>query len=187
MIAITRSVVSKTSSWRTGKPCAAAKSSSNKRTLNSFQKTASTTSATPPSDAITITSWVTSAAACPNRNLSRPAWVASGRRWMIVKSTSPTPKKTDRMRPSEASNGVRLRRTIAITASVPTHPAMPAPSTSTSGAFEPVSRNARAMPGSAAWLMASPRSDCPRSTANVPSDPLTTPSTAAPSATVRSV
>ena len=186
-IATTRSVVSPTSRARTGKPCDAAKSGSNRSSLNSFQKTSIATSATAPSTAIVTTSRPTSAAACPNRNVSSPAWLASGCAWMYVSRTIPNPKKTDSTMPSAASYGTRLRSTTALTQSVPTHPASPAPTTSTSGALLAVSRNARATPGSAAWLMASPRSDCPRSTANAPSDPDESPSTAAPSATVRSV
>ena len=57
----------------------------------------------------------------------------------------------------------------------------------TSGAFEPVSMNASTMPGSAAWLTASPRRLCRRSTANAPSMPATIPMAAEPRATVRRV
>ena len=86
-----------------------------------------------------------------------------------------------------ASALTRDVRTIPMTASAATHPASAAPIMSTSGVRLPVMRNASATPGSAAWDMASPSSACRRSTANAPTAPLTTPSAAEPSATVRSV
>jgi len=76
-------------------------------------------------------------------------------------------------------------RTTSITSSAATQPARAAPNTRTSGAFEPVSMNASTMPGSAAWLTASPRRLCRRSTANAPSMPATRPMAAEPRATVR--
>ena len=164
-MASTSSVVSATSSRRTGRPWAAAKSGSKRSTLNSFQKSSIATSARVPRAAIVSTSRGSRAAACPNRKRSRPAWPASGRRCTSVSSTMPSPKKTLSTMPSAASNGTRLRRTTLVTASVPTQPATAAPAASVSGALLAVSRNASTTPGSAACEMASPRSDCPRSTA----------------------
>ena len=106
---------------------------------------------------------------------------------MNVSSTSPKPKKTESTIPSAASYLIRVVRTTPITTSVPSKPASAAPTTSTSGALLPVSRNASATPGSAACEIASPSRLWRRSTANVPSAPLVSPSAADPSATVRSV
>ena len=186
-MATTRSVVSPRSSRRIGKPRLAPNSTSKASSLNDFQKSPSARSATPPSTAIVTTSRWRSAAACPKRKVSRPAWLAPACRWMNVSSTRPKPKNTESISPRALSYLTRVRPVTAITASVAAQPATAAPSISTSGTFEPVSRNARAMPGRAAWLMASPSRLCRRSTANVPSAPLVAPSTAAPSATVRNV
>ena len=165
----------------------AAKSRSKLSSLNSFQKIATQPSASAPSSAIVTTSRSSRVAAWPNRKRSRPACDACGRRCTNVSSTSPRPKKTDSTMPSAASSGTRVERTTTMTNSVPSQPAMAAPSTSTRVAFEPVSANASTIPGSAACEIASPSRLCRRSTANAPSTPLTMPSAAVPSATVRSV
>jgi hypothetical protein len=164
-MAMTRNVVSRTSMVRMGMPWDAPYSGSKLSSLNSFQNTATASSAAEPRPAITATSRSIIVAACPNRNVSSPACDAVGVRCTNVSSTSPTPKKTERTMPSALSSGRRLCRTIIMITRVPSQPASAAPSTSTSVLRVPVSMNASTMPGSAAWEMASPSRLCRRSTA----------------------
>ena len=59
---------------------------------------------------------------------------------MNVSRTRPKPKKTESTIPSALSYLTRLLRTMLITTSVPTQPAIAAPTMSASGALLPVSR-----------------------------------------------
>jgi hypothetical protein len=186
-MAATNRVVSSTSSARTGRPRLAAYSGSKLRSLNSFQNRPTPASVTAPSTAMAATSRVSRVAACPKRYLSSPACEASGSFCTNVSSISPKPKKTDSTRPSALSS---LRRVLRVTPSitrVPAQPAAMAPSISTSGSLLRVSTKASTTPGRAACDMASPSRLCLRSTAKEPSAPLTMPSVADPSATVRRV
>ena len=71
---------------------------------------------------------------------------------------------------------VSIRKTVK-------SPTLAAPSTTGTADTECVSRNATTIPGRTAWLTASPTSDMPRSSRNVPSTPHAT----AANAPVRSV
>ncbi len=185
-IAMTSKVVNRTSMRPIGSPRVVPNSGSKLRSLNSFQNTATVAMATAPSSAIVTTSLRTSAAAWPNRNVSSPAWLASGWRCTNVSSIRPIPKNTESTRPRAPSSLILVVRTIERTTSVPSHPAPAALMRSASGDLPPM-RNPITTPGSAAWEMASPRRLCLRSTAKEPSTPLTIPRAPAPRATVRSV
>ncbi|RME40799.1 MAG: hypothetical protein D6788_02610 [Planctomycetota bacterium] len=75
---------------------------------------------------------------------------------MMLSSTIPAPKKTLSTMPMAASSRTRGTYRSPITASTPSTPVVAAPSSSHPICFSPVSRNASAMPGSVAWLSASP-------------------------------
>lgn len=99
----------------------------------------------------------------------------------------PKPKKALSTIPRAASWSRRVSRTIRRKRSVPSQPVRPAPASKTSNSLEPVTMKARQMPGKAACDSVSPSSPWRRSTAKHPRTPLTTPSNADPSATLRSV
>ncbi len=155
--------------------------------MSSFQSSVSTATETVPATTIVTTSWNRRAAAWPNRKVSSPAWAAFGILWIKVSSTRPKPKKTASVMPRALSKGTRLRAVTVRTASVASQPASAAPAMMTTGILLPVSRNASAIPGRAAWLTASPSRLWRRSTANEPRAPEVAPSTPEPRATMRSV
>ena len=107
--------------------------------------------ASAPSAAISTTSRSIRVAACPKRNRSSPAWLASGSFWMKVQQHQP---QTEEDREHDPQRAVLLDARVAHHAHHQQRrqpPATAAPSISTSGALLPVSRNASAIPGSAAW------------------------------------
>ncbi len=103
---------------------------------------------------------------------------------MSVSRTSPSPKNEAIARPRALSSLTRVVRTTLVANRTASQPATAAPQMSTSGALLRVSKNASAIPGRAACDTESPSKLCFRSTAKLPSAPLTIPSAPAPRATI---
>lgn len=106
---------------------------------------------------------------------------------MKVSKSIPKPKNSDRIKPSAVSDFKWVLLIILFIQKVPMSPLINAPKSKTLLSFAPVIKNAIAIPGNAAWEIASPKRLCFLSTAKLPSIPVTAPSMAVPKVIVLSV
>ena len=99
----------------------------------------------------------------------------------------PKPKNNDRINPKAVSDFKCVLVIIPLIQNVPKSPLTKAPNSNVLLSFAPVIKNAIAIPGNAACEIASPSKLCLRSTAKLPSIPVTAPKIAVPNVMVRSV
>ena len=129
-----------------------------------------------------------SAAVDPSRKLFSPAWPAACRVWIWLSSTIPRPKNTLSTVPIAVSSGSLVWSRIHWTHRMPSAPDSAAPAISRAR-LRPVppndtpTRNARAIPGSVAWLIASEISARLRRKEKTPITPPPMPSAITPAST----